>query len=596
MQTQSLHRKLLTTLATLAFGCAPALADDHGGTLATATTMTAPNTAGNLGTNDLDWFKLVVTVPGRHWIYSTGNTDTYVTLHNSSGNSMTYNDNSGSNYNFQISMILQVGTYYLKVEDGGSGTLTGNYTLSVRSPANAIPHSTPNQQASLGVLGEMDLYRIHPQKAGRNWIFTTGNTDTYATLYDESGNSVTYNDNSGAGYNFLLSNILQPATYYLLVQNGDSGNLTGDYTLSWRSPCNAMPFDEANRDASLGVLGDLDLYRVRPNANGPFWIYTTGSTDTYATLYDDSGNSVTYNDNSGASYNFLISDRVAAGDYFLLIETGGSGNRTGNYSLHQRDASRATTLLQSGNKNASIGTYGDLDLYVFQSNGGSATFLSTSATDTYATLFNSGGNSVTYNANSGSANNFQMTTTLNPGLYFLLVSGETRDTVTGAYQLQATFNAGALTGLSEAGTVVNSAGSSSLEIVATGSWTIGNLPSWITTSQANGNGSGAITLNYAKNLTGASREAVLSIGGQSYTVTQRPEGDTTGQAVPAQMSIAMGVLITVPTEAGISYRVETSNDMNTWVNTGVILEGDGAPQNLAFERTEARQFYRAVPQ
>ena len=46
-----------------------ARADDHGNTLGTATTISGSDTPGTLeNTTDQDWFKLVVTAPGRHWI------------------------------------------------------------------------------------------------------------------------------------------------------------------------------------------------------------------------------------------------------------------------------------------------------------------------------------------------------------------------------------------------------------------------------------------------------------------------------------------------------------------------------------------------
>lgn len=168
--------------------------------------------------------------------------------------------------------------------------------------------------------------------------------------------------------------------------------------------------------------------------------------------------------------------------------------------------------------------------------------------------------------------------------------------VTGNYGLNATFVSGSLTQLSSPSVVVGAQRTGGIDVTSNTTWTVGGLPSWITSSSASGTGSGRVTLTYSPNLSGATREAVITIGGQSYTIVQRAEGDLTGSAVPAELSLSLGIIITVPTSVGVQYRIETSTDMSQWDETGVVLQGDGGPQNVAFAKIEARAFYRAVPQ
>ena len=245
-------------------------ADDHGDTRQTATTITARDTAGNLDTaQDEDWFRIVITQAGRVWIYSTGNTDTRGFLYTDAGAYIDQDDESGAGgtgSNFLFNRVFQPGTYYLRVDDGGTGNLTGPYTVSIRSPENSIafaPAVTPNLDANLDVLGDHDYYRIDIAKAGRVWIYTTGNADTRGFLYTDAGAYIDQDDESGAGgtgSNFLLNRVLQPGSYYLLVDDGGTGNLTGAYTLSVRTIDDMLGWSAG--DGGLGEPVVLDVVEL----------------------------------------------------------------------------------------------------------------------------------------------------------------------------------------------------------------------------------------------------------------------------------------------------------------------------------------------
>ena len=429
-------------------------ADDHGDTRQTATTITARDTAGNLDTaQDEDWFRIVITQAGRVWIYSTGNTDTRGFLYTDAGAYIDQDDESGAGgtgSNFLFNRVFQPGTYYLRVDDGGTGNLTGPYTVSIRSPENSIafaPAVTPNLDANLDVLGDHDYYRIDIARAGRVWIYTTGNADTRGFLYTDAGAYIDQDDESGAGgtgSNFLLNRVLQPGSYYLLVDDGGTGNLTGAYTLSVRTIENATLLASPNLDASLGVLGDLDLYRIDITQPGPAWFFTTGTTDARGTLYTDAGTYIDQDDESGAGFNFLFNRVVQPGTYYLLVEGGGSGNLTGNYTLSIRNRTYCIPLFGNGSSSHSIEVLGDLDLFVFSSTGGSVKFLTTGGTDTFGTIYDSGGNFVANDSDAGDGSNFLITDELIPGEYFLLVRGQTLDAVTGNYGLTSIYTSGPL--------------------------------------------------------------------------------------------------------------------------------------------------------
>ena len=81
------------------------------------------------------------------------------------------------------------------------------------------------------------------------------------------------------------------------------------------------------------LAGDIDYFRVTVSSLGTLVAYTTGSTDTYGSIWDDSGSVLAENDESGERSNFLVFTSVDAGTYYIEVR-GYSSSTTGNYTLH----------------------------------------------------------------------------------------------------------------------------------------------------------------------------------------------------------------------------------------------------------------------
>ncbi|MCE2449939.1 MAG: hypothetical protein J4F35_16675 [Candidatus Latescibacteria bacterium] len=81
------------------------------------------------------------------------------------------------------------------------------------------------------------------------------------------------------------------------------------------------------------LAGDTDYFRVTVSSLGTLVAYTTGSTDTYGSIWDDSGSVLAENDESGEKSNFLVFTSVDAGTYYIEVR-GYSSSTTGNYTLH----------------------------------------------------------------------------------------------------------------------------------------------------------------------------------------------------------------------------------------------------------------------
>lgn len=153
-------------------------ADDHGDSRDTATTILHNSTiVGNIGTaSDLDYFRIEINKPGTLSAFTTGNTDTIGILQNGFGNIIAIDDESGAG----------------------------------RNRENAKPR------------------------------FTTGNTNIFENPDSDEvrqntlGNFSPLAADSVSGSNFLLSNQLNPGTYYILVSHyRDDGVGSYDFHLEF---------------------------------------------------------------------------------------------------------------------------------------------------------------------------------------------------------------------------------------------------------------------------------------------------------------------------------------------------------------------------
>ena len=105
------------------------IGDRHGDSLSAASPISlGSETAGNLSAGDEDYFVIEMTRAGTLVAFTTGDTDTYGSILNSSGSVLTSNDEAGPGSNFRVAASVSPGTYYIRVK--GYGSLTaGSYTL-----------------------------------------------------------------------------------------------------------------------------------------------------------------------------------------------------------------------------------------------------------------------------------------------------------------------------------------------------------------------------------------------------------------------------------------------------------------------------------
>jgi len=300
-----------------AFTADQSVSDDHGNSIGDATALSLSNNAASSSgrieaSNDNDYFRIVLNAPGALVVNSTGSTDVYGHLLNSTGGQITADDDSGEGYNFRVSQSVAAGTYYIRVRHYSSSG-TGAYGLQVaftptappplsestdvggafpaavsinplpyagdhflsapffrsigRSPAArrafrraaaALPGLEQTSSRS-AVYSDNDFYRFTVETAGRLNARTTGNTDTFGHLYNGQGQQIAYNDDAAGSLNFNIGYDLTPGTYYLRVRHYSqygSGpyRLLVDFTAVGATPAPGLPPVVAPVIPPIGVL------------------------------------------------------------------------------------------------------------------------------------------------------------------------------------------------------------------------------------------------------------------------------------------------------------------------------------------------------
>jgi hypothetical protein len=453
--------------------------DDHGDTRGTATSISAPSSTNGAinSAGDLDYFRVQVGSATTLVIYTTGSTDTYGRLLDSSGAELASNDDA-TDLNFRIVRSLGAGTYFIEVRHYSPGG-TGAYVLRVEAPAatstsddhgnstsSATAVNTPSStNGSINYPGDIDFFRVQVSGAGSLSIFTTGSTDTYGRLLDSSGAELASNDDSN-DLNFRIIRTVSAGTYYVSVRHFSS-EATGAYVLRVEFSATATPADDhgntaataaavnlnSSTNAAIDVPGDVDFFRVQVTEAGTLTVYTTGSTDTFGRLLDSNGVELASNDDS-TDLNFRIVRAVSPGVYYVSVRhyssasTGAyvlrvdftAGGSSGTTDDHGNTTATATAVNIGSSTNGAINAPGDVDFFRVQVSGaGNLTVFTTGSTDTYGRLLDSNGVELASNDDSTDLN-FRINRTVSAGTYYVSVRHYS-SSLTGAYVLRVDFTA-----------------------------------------------------------------------------------------------------------------------------------------------------------
>lgn len=233
-------------------GGTPAADTVPGDITTTATVAVGGNVSGAIDTaGDSDWFQVTV-VAGQTYtfstMFSTGISDTILTLRDATGALILQNDDANATYRLYRSEITWTatssGTFFLDVS--GYQSNTGSFYLSVSRPqADSVAASTATTgtislgstvNGTLDATGDHDWYAV-TLTAGQTYVFTTSATggasdpDTALFLRSSTGQLLAYNDDSAGTYSRIRFTATTTGTYYIDL-GGWADSESGAYRLT----------------------------------------------------------------------------------------------------------------------------------------------------------------------------------------------------------------------------------------------------------------------------------------------------------------------------------------------------------------------------
>ena len=213
--------------------------------------------------------------------------------------------------------------------------------------------------------------------------------------------------------------------------------------------------------------GDVDVFRFETTGtSADVWAYTRGGIeDTVGGLFDSSGRQVASGDDSALSddpSHFYIGENLDPGTYYIAV-LGYDDATTGPYSLHTRTASdqggtvdAAADLKLDEPVDGIIGTAWEEDVYKIDLSAATGptdvVLYTTGSVDTTGEIVDENLREVEYGDDSilsDDTSNFFLGTVLEPGVYYIFVSGFL--TSTGPYRLHS------WTGTDQAGSLATAA-------------------------------------------------------------------------------------------------------------------------------------------
>ncbi len=357
---------MLNAARALAATAAPA--DDHGNTMAAATSVLLPsNTNGVIGSaGDEDFFKFTLATRMEVTAKTTSSIDTYGDLLNAAGTTLASNGDANGRLDFQIVSVLDPGTYFVRVR-GNTTATTGSYVLNLSSRAvpqpeiritgknleivtgDVTPSTTDGTAFGAVTVGGYADHVFTIRNLGNSELRLTGSPAVVlsgATTQFRVTTQPATTIAAGASTTFTVR--FQPtasgtSTATLAIANTDSNESNYTFALSGSL---SVPRDDhgdtmatatsvsfpSSRAGVLGTTSDIDLFKFTLTATTTVNISTTGTTDTWGQLHSSTGAVIAFDDDSAGAPNFRITRTLAAGTYYVLV-TGFGGTVTGAYNL-----------------------------------------------------------------------------------------------------------------------------------------------------------------------------------------------------------------------------------------------------------------------
>ena len=344
---------------------------EHGGTTATATTLTLGTPlGGSIDTGaDEDYFKLVLSSAQTILVWTSGDLDTVGELQDSGGMELESNDYGGlpeGPHNFVIWRAVQDGTYYLKVSSGdakmGAYVLHSIAIQDTTSTSNAVTVSPDSSTPALAEKSlDFDYFKLTLAAETDLIIRTTGSV-LWTSIWVLDNRQTEIGSNSFGllpprGTHAVIRRNLAAGTYFIEVLVLPIGPL-GPYTLHTtrvREPgdavADAIPLVLHRAEGgNIDATSDADYFRIDVGDTTHVRLRAVSETvDIDGELLDSGGQPLQANFYeetllSGEAMAFTLRRTLDAGTYYIKVTRSG-GAETGPYTILMVDDPGLEALL-----------------------------------------------------------------------------------------------------------------------------------------------------------------------------------------------------------------------------------------------------------
>jgi len=287
---------------------------------------------------------------------------------------------------------------------------------------------------TLSAADDRDFFNLTLTQSGTYSFYTTGTTDVHGDLYNSGYELIDYDGNNGIGNNFDITRTLGPGTYYLGI-TGAAGSYQAHFEgTNLQLVSISATSITLGSTASGSLLGnsDKDVYRLNVTQDAKYVLYTTGTTDTDGRLYNNNYDPLASGWGGGEGDNFAITYGLNPGTYYLEVS-----GAAGGYDLHVEGPGAGTVTddhgfspwsaraVSPGSTTAgTLSSSTDQDYFKLTvTQDAKYVLYTTGTTDTDGRLYNSNYDQLASGWGGGEGDNFAITYGLNPGTYYLEVSG-----------------------------------------------------------------------------------------------------------------------------------------------------------------------------
>ena len=243
---------------------------------------------------------------------------------------------------------LPIGNVDIVIRAHRIPTFAQSYALVTRIEEGGGPPllavNGPEVVGEIGSEGEEDIYTLQITNVGTYTIETSGTTDTFLSLFGPEDPSilVAADDDSGPDTLSLLVQDLDIGKYFVQVRHFSPVG-RGVYGISVKS--NNLPEARQLQVDGPEVLGDIgqpaesDLFAFTVTTAGEYRVETSGSTDTFLSLFGPNSdtNLIAQDDDRGPGLLSLIQESLAVGNYFVRVRHF-SPAQTGAYGVRVQRA------------------------------------------------------------------------------------------------------------------------------------------------------------------------------------------------------------------------------------------------------------------